>query len=132
MTKEPSHYREFSDINLPQSWPIGYVTNYLQEIAPDLCDRVELYSKRTPLFNEYGLEEEINSILSKRAYCRMVGGLTFDGLSTFGVHCFESMATLGAEVLNGKTGVGLWTAEPTGVGTWGRTEQVSMAVACMG
>lgn len=42
------------------------VTNYLQEIAPDLCDRVELYSKRTPLFDEYNIEEEINSILTKR------------------------------------------------------------------
>ncbi|CAN4078645.1 unnamed protein product [Withania somnifera] len=42
------------------------VTNYLQEMAPDLCDRVELYSKRTPLFDEYKIEEEINSVLSKR------------------------------------------------------------------
>lgn len=42
------------------------VTNYLQEIAPDLCDRVELYSKSTPLFDEYKIEEEIDNILSKR------------------------------------------------------------------
>lgn len=45
---------------------IYQVTNYLQEIAPNLCDRVELYSKRIPLFDEYCIEEEINSILSKR------------------------------------------------------------------
>lgn len=42
------------------------VTNYLQEIAPDLCDRVELYDKRIPLFDEFNIEEEINYILSKR------------------------------------------------------------------
>ncbi|KAA8532044.1 hypothetical protein F0562_006814 [Nyssa sinensis] len=42
------------------------VTNYLHEIAPDLCDRVELYNKRTPLFDEYNIEEELNNILSKR------------------------------------------------------------------
>lgn len=42
------------------------VKNYLQEIAPDLCDRVELYDKRIPIFDEYGIEEEINNILSKR------------------------------------------------------------------
>ena len=42
------------------------VTNYLQEIAPDLCDRVKLYKKRTPLFNEYNIEEEMNNILCKR------------------------------------------------------------------
>lgn len=42
------------------------VTNYLQEIAPDLCDRVELFHERIPLFDEFNIEEEINSILSKR------------------------------------------------------------------
>ncbi|XP_031094585.1 ribonuclease E/G-like protein, chloroplastic isoform X2 [Ipomoea triloba] len=42
------------------------VKNYLQEIAPDLCDRVELYNNKTPLFDEYNIEGEIDSILSKR------------------------------------------------------------------
>lgn len=42
------------------------VTNYLQEIAPDLCDRVELYNKSVPLFDEFGIEQEINNMLSKR------------------------------------------------------------------
>ncbi|KAL3527271.1 hypothetical protein ACH5RR_011927 [Cinchona calisaya] len=42
------------------------VTNYLQEIAPNLCDRVELYSKSAPLFDEYKIEEEIDNILRKR------------------------------------------------------------------
>lgn len=42
------------------------VTRYLQEIAPDLCDRVMLFDKRTPIFDEYHIEEEINNILSKR------------------------------------------------------------------
>ncbi|KAK6286814.1 hypothetical protein POUND7_012993 [Theobroma cacao] len=42
------------------------VTNYLQDIAPDLCDRVELHDKGIPLFYEFNVEEEINNILSKR------------------------------------------------------------------
>ncbi|KAF6153815.1 hypothetical protein GIB67_001048 [Kingdonia uniflora] len=42
------------------------VTSYLQEIAPDLCDRVELHEKGIPIFDEYGIEEEINNMLSKR------------------------------------------------------------------
>lgn len=42
------------------------VTNYLQEIAPDLCDRVELFKERIPLFDKFNIEEEINSMLSKR------------------------------------------------------------------
>ncbi|CAH9094809.1 unnamed protein product [Cuscuta epithymum] len=42
------------------------VKNYLQEIAPNLSDRVELYSNKAPLFDEYKIEGEIDSILSKR------------------------------------------------------------------
>lgn len=42
------------------------VTNYLQDMAPDLCDRVELHDKGIPLFDLYNIEEEIEGILSKR------------------------------------------------------------------
>lgn len=42
------------------------VTNYLQDIAPELCDRVELHKKKVPLFDEFNIEEEINNILNKR------------------------------------------------------------------
>jgi Ribonuclease G/E len=42
------------------------VTNYLQDIAPDLCDRVELYDKKVPLFDEYNIEGELHNILNKR------------------------------------------------------------------
>ncbi|GKD78281.1 ribonuclease E/G-like protein, chloroplastic isoform X1, partial [Tanacetum coccineum] len=42
------------------------VTSYLQEIAPDLCERVELYTKKNPLFDEYNIENELNNMLTKR------------------------------------------------------------------
>ncbi|KAF5482648.1 hypothetical protein F2P56_003200 [Juglans regia] len=54
------------------------VTNYLQEIAPDLCDRVELYNKRIPLFSEFNIEEEINNILSKRVPLANGGSLIIE------------------------------------------------------
>ncbi|KAK6922530.1 RNA-binding protein AU-1/Ribonuclease E/G, partial [Dillenia turbinata] len=54
------------------------VTNYLQEIAPDLCDRVELYNKRNPLFDEFNIEEEINNILSKRVPLANGGSLVIE------------------------------------------------------
>lgn len=54
------------------------VTNYLQEIAPDLCDRVELYDKRIPLFSEFDIEEEINNILSKRVPLTNGGSLVIE------------------------------------------------------
>ncbi|XP_026658518.2 ribonuclease E/G-like protein, chloroplastic isoform X2 [Phoenix dactylifera] len=54
------------------------ITSYLQEIAPDLCDRVELYGKRTPIFDEYNIEEEINNILSKRVPLSNGGSLVIE------------------------------------------------------
>ncbi|XP_022771641.1 ribonuclease E/G-like protein, chloroplastic isoform X3 [Durio zibethinus] len=54
------------------------VTNYLQDIAPDLCDRVELYDKRIPLFDEFNIEEEINNILSKRVPLPNGGSLVIE------------------------------------------------------
>ncbi|KAF7833213.1 ribonuclease E/G-like protein, chloroplastic isoform X1 [Senna tora] len=54
------------------------VTNYLQEIAPDLCDRVELYDKRVPLFDEFNIEGEIDNILSKRVPLANGGSLVIE------------------------------------------------------
>ncbi|XP_022968940.1 ribonuclease E/G-like protein, chloroplastic isoform X1 [Cucurbita maxima] len=54
------------------------VTNYLQEIAPDLCDRVELFKERIPLFDKFNIEEEINSMLSKRVPLANGGSLIIE------------------------------------------------------
>ncbi|KAL8537876.1 hypothetical protein ACS0TY_012851 [Phlomoides rotata] len=75
------------------------VTNYLQEIAPNLCDRVELYSKRTPLFDEYCIEEEINNILSKRVPLANGGYLVIEqtealvSIDVNGGHCMLGQGT---------------------------------------
>ncbi|XP_011085945.1 ribonuclease E/G-like protein, chloroplastic isoform X2 [Sesamum indicum] len=75
------------------------VTNYLQEIAPDLCDRIELYSKRTPLFDEYNIEEEINNILSKRVPLANGGYLVIEqtealvSIDVNGGHCVLGQGT---------------------------------------
>ncbi|KAJ7562337.1 hypothetical protein O6H91_03G065100 [Diphasiastrum complanatum] len=42
------------------------VTGYLQEIAPHLCDRVELYTGNVPIFDAFNLETEIDKFSSKR------------------------------------------------------------------
>ncbi|XP_031491990.1 ribonuclease E/G-like protein, chloroplastic isoform X1 [Nymphaea colorata] len=54
------------------------VASYLQEVAPDLCGRVELYTKKVPIFDEYGIEEEINNILSKRVPLPNGGSLVIE------------------------------------------------------
>ncbi|KAG8380240.1 hypothetical protein BUALT_Bualt07G0172700 [Buddleja alternifolia] len=75
------------------------VTNYLQDIAPNLCDRVELYSKRTPLFDEYNIEGEINNILSKRVPLDNGGYLVIEqtealvSIDVNGGHCMLGQGT---------------------------------------
>ncbi|KAI3455707.1 hypothetical protein Pfo_012370 [Paulownia fortunei] len=75
------------------------VTNYLQEIAPNLCDRIELYSKRTPLFDEYNIEGEINNILSKRVPLANGGYLVIEqtealvSIDVNGGHCMLGQGT---------------------------------------
>lgn len=54
------------------------VTNYLQDMAPDLCDRVELYDKRAPLFDKYNIEGELDNILSKRVPLANGGSLIIE------------------------------------------------------
>ncbi|CAO2828696.1 unnamed protein product [Amaranthus hypochondriacus] len=54
------------------------VTNYLQDIAPELCDRVELHRKNVPLFDDFNIEEEINNILNKRVALPNGGSLVIE------------------------------------------------------
>ncbi|KAL6894920.1 hypothetical protein ACP4OV_007540 [Aristida adscensionis] len=54
------------------------VTSYLQEVAPELCNRVDLYEKRTPMFDEYNIEKEIDNILCKRVPLQNGGSLVIE------------------------------------------------------
>ncbi|KAJ4755127.1 Ribonuclease E/G-like protein [Rhynchospora pubera] len=90
------------------------VTRYLQEMAPELCERVELYDKRTPIFDEYKIEEEINGILSKRVVLPNGGSLVIEqtealvsidvnaGSAIFGEGTSADRATLDVNLLAAK------------------------------
>ncbi|KAL6495974.1 hypothetical protein OROGR_030540 [Orobanche gracilis] len=93
----PRTYHEVCELvhrtKLKELVVLRYVTNYLQDVAPNLCDRIELYSKKTPLFDEYSIEEEINNILSKRVPLDNGGYLVIEQTEAFvsidvnGGHC---------------------------------------------
>jgi ribonuclease G len=42
------------------------IVQYLKQIDPDLVERVTLYDKETPLFDEYDIEAEIRSLFKSR------------------------------------------------------------------
>ncbi len=54
------------------------VTSFFQRTAPELVSGVELYEDPKPLFERYGIEEEINSTLSRRIDLPSGGYLIID------------------------------------------------------
>ncbi len=44
----------------------GEIRRYLRDVEPDLVDRVGLYKRATPLFDEYDLETEIRELFNRR------------------------------------------------------------------
>jgi ribonuclease G len=54
------------------------VTSFFQRTAPELVDSVELYQKREPLFEKYGIEEAFASTLQRRVDLSSGGYLMID------------------------------------------------------
>src|SRR6188768_527792 len=54
------------------------VTNFFQRTAPELVDGVELYEERKPLFEKWGIDEEIESTLNRRVDLPSGGYLIID------------------------------------------------------
>ncbi len=54
------------------------IQSYLQSVAPALCDRVKLYQDKTPLFDAFNLEKEIERSLRRKVWLRNGGYLLFD------------------------------------------------------
>ncbi|KAG2577956.1 hypothetical protein PVAP13_6NG155900 [Panicum virgatum] len=71
---------DFNEKRLVVDSPRTYheVTSYLQEVAPELCSRVDLYEKRKPIFDEYNIEKEIDNILCKRVPLNNGGSLVIE------------------------------------------------------
>jgi len=51
---------------------------YLKEVNPQLIDRIELYRGKKPLFDTFGVEQEIEKSLSRKIWTRSGGYILFD------------------------------------------------------
>ncbi len=54
------------------------VTNFFQRTAPELVDKVELYHEKKPLFEQWRIDEEIESTLNRRVDLPSGGYLVID------------------------------------------------------
>jgi len=46
---------------------------YVKQVSPELVEKIELYSKREPVFDVYGVEKEISTALSRKVWLKSGG-----------------------------------------------------------
>jgi len=63
----------------------GEIKKYLKEVAPGLLPKLELYKKRTPIFDELKIEDEIDKSLSRKIWMKGGGYIIFDHTEAMGV-----------------------------------------------
>jgi ribonuclease G len=56
----------------------GTIKKYLREVADGLLDKLELYRKKTPVFDEFHVEEEIEKSFSRKIWMKSGGYIVFD------------------------------------------------------
>jgi len=54
------------------------ITSYLKEVARSMVDSVELYNKKLPIFDYYGIESEIEKSLARKVWLKSGGYIIFD------------------------------------------------------
>ncbi len=51
------------------------IRSYVQWMSPDMADRIEYFHEREPIFDKYGVEKDIQSLLSKKVWLKSGGYL---------------------------------------------------------
>jgi len=54
------------------------ITSYLKDVSRSLVDSVEYYHKKTPIFDYYGIEAEIEKSLARKVWLKSGGYIIFD------------------------------------------------------
>src|ERR687898_2692520 len=69
---------EFEGATIDDEKQHSRVTSFFQRTAPELVGSVELYTKREPLFERYGIEQAFHSVLERRIDLPSGGYLMID------------------------------------------------------
>ena len=56
----------------------GAIRKYLKEVAPTLEDNLTLFKKKTPIFDQYSIEDEIEKSLSRKIWMKSGGYIIYD------------------------------------------------------
>ena len=60
----------------------GEIRKYLKDVAPSLLSKLELHRNKTPVFDVYGIEDEIEKSLSRKIWMKGGGHVIFDQVET--------------------------------------------------
>lgn len=56
----------------------GEIRRYLKDVAPNLLSKLELYKEKTPIFDAFHIEEEIEKSLARKIWMKGGGHIIFD------------------------------------------------------
>lgn len=70
---------DFKRIWVDDSRVYKKILAYLKSTSPELMSRVKLYQEKLPLFDKYGINEEVKKALKRKVWLRSGGFITIDG-----------------------------------------------------
>ncbi|MBI4515829.1 MAG: ribonuclease E/G [Deltaproteobacteria bacterium] len=56
----------------------GRIVEFLEAVMPRFTDRVELYTEREPIFDRFGIENQVNKALDRRVWLKSGGYIIID------------------------------------------------------
>jgi ribonuclease G len=69
---------EFSAIRIDNTQEHGHVMDLISRIMPNLAPRVKLYTKDYPIFDEYGVQAEIDKALKSKVWLKSGGSIVIN------------------------------------------------------
>ncbi|MCA9740046.1 MAG: Rne/Rng family ribonuclease [Deferribacteres bacterium] len=54
------------------------ISQYLKEVSPNLLPKLEMYKGKRPIFDTYGIEQEVEKSMSRKVWLKSGGHLIFD------------------------------------------------------
>lgn len=70
--------REVSNVYVDQKDDYDEIVAYLNTVSPELCKRVILYKEKTPVFDKFNIEKDIERSLKRKVWIKNGGYLFFD------------------------------------------------------
>lgn len=69
---------DVSEVYVDQEDDYREIQSYLNALSPDLCKRVVLYKEKTPLFDRFNIEKDLERLLKRKVWLRSGGYILID------------------------------------------------------